>query len=87
MNDTFFSVVVPIFNAATTIEAAVASVLGQTEGRFEILLIDDGSNDDSLKVAMGLSKADERVRVIATSNRSSAQSELAASRATSTRGS
>ncbi len=68
MKDTFFSVVVPIFNAATTIEAAVASVLGQTERSFEILLIDDGSTDDSLKVAMGLSKADERIRVIATSN-------------------
>ena len=68
MNDILFSVVVPIFNAATTIEAAVASVLGQIERSFEILLIDDGSSDDSLKVAISLSKADERIRVIATSN-------------------
>jgi glycosyltransferase involved in cell wall biosynthesis len=68
MNDTIFSVVVPIFNAATTIEAAVASVLGQTERSLEILLIDDGSADDSLKVAMALAKSDERIRVIATSN-------------------
>jgi glycosyltransferase involved in cell wall biosynthesis len=63
-----FSVIIPVYNAAATMEATVASVLAQTEASFEILLIDDGSSDDSLKVAMELSKKDERIRVISTSN-------------------
>jgi glycosyltransferase involved in cell wall biosynthesis len=63
-----FSVIVPVYNAAATMAASVASVLAQTVGSFEILLIDDGSSDDSLNVAMELSKEDERIRVISTSN-------------------
>jgi glycosyltransferase involved in cell wall biosynthesis len=63
-----FSIVVPVYNAAATIEATVASVLAQTESSFEILLIDDGSSDDSLKIAMALSKKDHRIRVISTRN-------------------
>ena len=63
-----FSVVVPVYNAAATIGASVASVFAQTEGRFEILLIDDGSSDDSLKVAMELAELDQRIRVISVKN-------------------
>ncbi len=68
MTDICFSVVVPVYNAAATLAASVASVIAQTEGRFEILLIDDGSRDDSLKVAMALAEGDERIHVISVSN-------------------
>lgn len=68
MNHAIFSIVIPIYNAAFTIQPTVASVLTQTETSFEILLIDDGSADDSLKIAMALSKADPRIRVISTKN-------------------
>lgn len=63
-----FSVVVPLYNAANTIDMAIASVLAQTHNSYEIVLIDDGSSDDSLKVAMALSKEDHRFRVISTKN-------------------
>jgi glycosyltransferase involved in cell wall biosynthesis len=68
MTPIHFSVVIPVYNAAKTLEATVASVLAQTENSFEILLIDDGSSDDSLKTCMELAREDERIRVIGTSN-------------------
>jgi glycosyltransferase involved in cell wall biosynthesis len=68
MTEICFSVVVPVYNAATTIRASVASVIAQTERRFEILLIDDGSRDESLKVARELAEGDARIRVISINN-------------------
>ena len=42
-----FSVVVPMYNAAGTVAEAVESVLGQTVRPLEIIVVDDGSTDDS----------------------------------------
>jgi len=43
-----FSIIVPVFNAAATLAATVRSVLAQSCPDFELILIDDGSTDDSL---------------------------------------
>jgi len=45
------SVVMPCYNAARYLAQAVESALGQTYGRVEIVLVDDGSNDGSAEVA------------------------------------
>ncbi|MEI9995827.1 MAG: glycosyltransferase family A protein [Rhizomicrobium sp.] len=42
----FFSVVIPVYNRADVLGAALASVLAQSDPDFEILVIDDGSRDD-----------------------------------------
>ena len=39
------SVIIPVYNSQDTIELALKSVLAQTQGRFEIILINDGSTD------------------------------------------
>lgn len=57
-----FSVVIPAFNAARTIEATIRSVYLQTTGDFEIAVVDDGSSDDTVELARRL--ADERVTVL-----------------------
>jgi glycosyltransferase involved in cell wall biosynthesis len=44
------SVIVPVFNAARTIEQALSSVWAQTFKDFEIIAVDDGSTDDSLGI-------------------------------------
>jgi glycosyltransferase involved in cell wall biosynthesis len=47
MSEPTFSVVMPAYNAGATIEAAIRSVLGQTRSDLELLVVDDGSTDDT----------------------------------------
>ena len=63
-----FSVVVPVFNAGDLLERAVGSVLRQTYPEFEILLVDDGSTDDSLERARYLAQGNDRISVFAMDN-------------------
>jgi glycosyltransferase involved in cell wall biosynthesis len=56
------SVCVPAFNGAPYIGAALTSVLAQTFGDFELLVVDDGSTDGTREVVEGL--RDARLRVI-----------------------
>ena len=63
------SVVIPCYNYARYLPEAVASVLAQTFTHFEIVIVDDGSTDDSLAVAKRLAAAHpDRIRVIAQPN-------------------
>lgn len=59
------SILLPIYNAATTLHAAVASICAQTYSHWELLLCDDGSTDASLVVARKLAQecGDSRIRV------------------------
>ncbi|WP_333840223.1 glycosyltransferase family 2 protein [Novosphingobium sp.] len=52
-------------NAAATLPQAIESVLAQSFGDFEFLLLDDGSTDASRAMAEGFAARDPRVRVIA----------------------
>ena len=63
-----FSVIIPIYNARDTLEETVRSVLVQTDPDFELLLIDDGSRDDSLAVMITLACEDARIRIVAKDN-------------------
>ena len=55
------SVVMPAYNAEKYIEAAVRSVLGQTWTDFELLIIDDCSQDATAEIAGSLAERDERI--------------------------
>ncbi len=60
------SVIIPLYNKSWTIERALSSVLAQTFQDFEIIIVDDGSTDDSAtKVEKYLS---ERITLIAQPN-------------------
>lgn len=56
------SVVVPVYNRARLLGRALGSVLGQTMRDFELIVVDDGSTDDSVAVAESFA-ADPRVRL------------------------
>jgi glycosyltransferase involved in cell wall biosynthesis len=59
-------VIVPAYNAATTVGMAVDSVLAQTYGDFELLVIDDGSTDSTSQEVR--SRDDDRLRCVETEN-------------------
>ena len=59
------SVVIPLYNSASTLPRAVRSALRQTLQDIEILIVDVGSRDTSLAEARAIAATDSRVRVIA----------------------
>lgn len=60
------SVVIPVYNGATTVKQTIESVLQQTYQDFEIIVINDGSQDESLAVISSIQ--DERIKVFSYSN-------------------
>jgi glycosyltransferase involved in cell wall biosynthesis len=63
-SDPIVSVVVPAYNAAKYVSAALDSLRAQTMRDIEIIVIDDGSSDDTGDVARGHASLDPRVRVL-----------------------
>ena len=55
------SIIVPVFNAEKSIARCVTSVLNQTYTDFELILIDDGSTDSSLRICRHFAKTDNRI--------------------------
>lgn len=62
------SVLIPTWNRAALLPSAVASVLASTHPSLEVLVLDDGSTDDTPEVAARLAAADGRVRVFRHAN-------------------
>src|SRR5215467_9498256 len=60
------SAIIPVFNAARTIAAAIESIQAQTFSDFEIIAVDDGSRDASLDVLASFGTA---VKVLRQANR------------------
>lgn len=62
----FFSVVIPVYNRAQALRRAIESVRAQSFQDFEIVVVDDGSQDDSAAVAESF--GDARIRIIRQAN-------------------
>lgn len=59
------SVVLPVYNNASTIERSIDSIRKQTVQDIEIIVIDDGSTDDTCSIVREVEKKDPRVQVLA----------------------
>ena len=57
------SVLVPIYNAEKYIEKCLDSIVNQTYANIEIVLIEDGSTDNSLEIIKEYSKQDKRIKI------------------------
>lgn len=57
------SIVLPVYNAEKFIRTCVKSILNQSYKNIELLLINDGSKDNSLEICRELEKQDERIRL------------------------
>ena len=58
------SIIVPVYNAEKTLERCVRSLMAQTYGNIEILLVNDGSRDQSPAICQRFAQEDGRIRVI-----------------------
>ncbi len=63
MENTLFTIVIPSYNRANSIERTIKSVLAQTYSTIELIIIDDGSKDNT-KAVMQEYLTDSRVRYI-----------------------
>lgn len=61
-----FSIIVPLYNKGKSIKSTLQCVLDQSYSNFEIIVVNDGSTDDSLKQAQSVK--DKRIRLISKEN-------------------
>ena len=57
------SIIVPVFNAESTIERCINSILGQSYSDIEIIIIDDGSTDNTYEICERFRREDPRIRI------------------------
>lgn len=62
------SIAVPVYNVESYLKSCIDSLLAQTYRNIEILLIDDGSTDQSGNICDAYAQKDERIRVFHTEN-------------------
>ncbi|WP_054639571.1 glycosyltransferase family 2 protein [Lactococcus fujiensis] len=68
MNQYKFSIILPVYNGDEYLQQAIDSLFRQTYTNWELIIIDDGSTDQSGKIADQSSKKDRRIRVYHQSN-------------------
>ena len=63
-NDILISVIVPIYNVEQFLSKCIQSIINQSYSRLEIILVDDGSTDDSPQICDEFKEKDKRIKVI-----------------------
>lgn len=63
-----FSIILPCYNLEKYIKKSIESILNQTYKEFELIIVDDGSTDESLNIIQSFQKEDERIKLIKKSN-------------------
>ncbi len=58
------SVIMPAYNASQTIAASIESLKSQTLQNWELIVVDDGSSDDTSQIALALAQQDPRICVV-----------------------
>jgi glycosyltransferase involved in cell wall biosynthesis len=63
------SVILPVYNAQLYVKEAIESILNQTYVNFELIILNDGSNDNSLKIIQEIMRFDNRIILVNRENR------------------
>ena len=64
MTSPFFSIVMPVYNRESLLDASITSVLKQTNPDFELICVNDGSNDNSEGIIKRYATKDHRIKYI-----------------------
>lgn len=67
------SVIMPMYNVAPYVDTAIQSILQQTWESLELIIIDDGSTDNSLQIALKATHGDPRVQIFTQHNQGQGQ--------------
>ena len=62
------SIIMPVYNKMNYLNKSINSILNQTFKDFELIIVDDGSSDDSLKICNEFFRKDNRVKIISINN-------------------
>ncbi len=62
-NDILVSIIVPVYNKSRTLRRCLQSLLAQTHSNLEILIVDDGSTDTSMRIVRAMQAHDSRIRL------------------------
>ena len=62
------SIIIPIFNTEKYLSKTINSILSQSYKNIEVILVDDGSDDNSLSICKEYAKKDNRIVVIHNEN-------------------
>ena len=62
------SVIVPVYNNYSTLRACIESIANQTLKDIEIIIVNDGSRDGTLNLAMELAEQDSRIAILNITN-------------------
>ena len=62
MSDKLVSVIIPVYNVEKFVEQAIVSIIKQTYKHLEIIVIDDGSSDNTYKIVADLATQDPRIK-------------------------
>lgn len=83
MNNPLVSIIVPVYNTEKYISQCMYSLIQQNYRHIEIIVVDDGSTDNSLSILNNISTTDNRLKVFSQSNQGvSAARNLALNKAT-----
>lgn len=58
------SILVPVYNVELSLDKCIQSILKQTYKNFELVIVDDGSTDNSLSMCYEYAKKDKRIKII-----------------------
>lgn len=72
MDKTKISLICPAYNAEKTLATAIESIRNQKFNNWELIIVDDGSIDDTYKIALKYSNADSRIKVVHQKNKGQA---------------
>lgn len=64
MNEKKISIIIPVYNRGNTIERCITSVINQSYDKIEIIIVNDGSTDNTLTICEKMKEKDKRIEII-----------------------